>query len=536
MRIIYKNECFDSEELDRWVDNTINLNSVRSIAVIMNRSPQLIWLLYRAYCQGVTFIPIDPKEHREKINHILNQTQPDTIICDNNKYEYEQNKSYDYNNVAYVLFTSGTTGGPKGVLVKKNSIENFILGLSELIDFSEFKKIISLTSISFDIFFIESIMAILKNMTIVLSDEDEQANPRAINRLLMENNVDIVQLTPSRLQMLLNYDPELSGLKTVTDILIGGEALSINLLYVLQKKTNARIFHMYGPTETTIWSTVSDLTNSNTVNIGHPIKNTEIYIVDENLTILPNGKKGEICIAGAGLALGYINNNELTSKKFVFLPQNGTRVYKTGDLGRRQNDGTLEWCGRIDNQIKLRGHRVELEEIESVINQFEGIHQSLVGMHNRGDYVQELYAFFSSSESIDADKIKKHLRRYFPEYMIPNKIQRVDSFVQNINGKIDRQYYSNMFDATNKPRYADPILSNKVIQIIQENSNTNDVDIDINVSFVDIGYDSLSFIKAIVALEREFKIEFDDSFLLLSNYQTVGDLVTYVNKITDLNK
>lgn len=529
MQIVYRNQYFNRNKLDSWLDNTLDLSSIKSIAVIMNRSPELIWLLYKAYCLGVTFIPIDPKENKEKINYILDQTQPDVVICNDKKYEYKKKHSHNYDNVAYVLYTSGTTGGAKGVMVKRNSLDNFISGVSELIEFNELKKIASFTSVSFDIFLLESIMAISKNMTIILADDIEQNNPRAITRLLLENKVDIVQLTPSRLQMLLNYDPELKGLETIKDVLIGGEALSINLLTVLQQKTSARIFNMYGPTETTIWSTIAELTDSDSVNIGYPIKNTEIFIVDNELNILPTGARGEICIAGEGLAQGYLNNDKLTSEKFVLLPTKGIKVYKTGDYGKKRNDGVLEWCGRIDNQIKLRGHRIELEEIESTINQYEGIIQSIVGVHDNEDYVQELYAFYSSNKNIDMSEMRKYLEEKLPDYMVPNKIEGVDCFKQNINGKIDRQYYASLFNENNKSLSSDCIIDNRVLQIIKENSSSNETNIDFNSSFKDIGYDSISFIKTIIALEYEFNFEFEDAFLLLSNYRTIGDMVKYVN-------
>lgn len=226
--------------------------------------------------------------------------------------------------VVYILYTSGTTGTPKGVKVTWEGLLNFIEGISEIIDFSPGKRIACFTTVAFDIFFLESIMALYKGLTVVLANEDEQRNPRLMAKLIHDNAVDMVQMTPSRMQVLLNHDKELSCLKNVKEIMIGGEAFPLGLLKTLQAKTNAKIYNMYGPTETTIWSTVSDLTQKDRIDIGRPIKNTEVYIVDESLSILPEGQVGEICIAGKGLARGYVGKNDLTIEKFIYLPQNQT--------------------------------------------------------------------------------------------------------------------------------------------------------------------------------------------------------------------
>ena len=212
-------------------------------------------------------------------------------------------------------------------------------------------------------------MALNKGLTVVLADEEEQRNPKLMAKFIQDNAVDIIQMTPSRMQLLLNYDKELICLKSVKEIMIGGEAFPFGLLQTLQEKTTARIYNMYGPTETTIWSTISNLTYKDHIDIGRPIKNTEIYIMDDSLTLLPSGQIGEICIGGKGLAKGYVGRDDLTAEKFIYLPQKpNVRVYRTGDMGRHLPDGDLEYLGRTDNQVKIRGHRVELEEIESHLN------------------------------------------------------------------------------------------------------------------------------------------------------------------------
>lgn len=172
----------------------------------------------------------------------------------------------------------------------------------------------------------------------------------------------MVQMTPSRMQLLLNYDKELSCLKNVKEIMIGGESFPLSLLRRLKEKTNAKIYNMYGPTETTIWSTVSDLTQKDRIDIGRPIKNTEVYIVDESLSILPEGQVGEIYIAGKGLARGYVGKNDLTIEKFIYLPQKpDVRVYRTGDMGRyleiKHNNYKPEMIGQDMNLMQATSAR-----------------------------------------------------------------------------------------------------------------------------------------------------------------------------------
>ena len=283
-------------------------------------------------------------------------------------------------------------------------------------------------------------MALQKGLTVVLANEDEQRNPKLMAKLIQNNAVDMIQMTPSRMQLLLNHDKELSCLQNVKEIMIGGESFPLSLLKTLQEKTSAKIYNMYEPTETTIWSAVSDLTVKKRIDIGHPIKNTEIYIVDENLYILPSGQAGEICISGKGLAKGYVGRDNLTSEKFLCLPQKpDIKVYRTGDMGRYLPDGDLEYLGRTDNQVKIRGHRIELEEIENHINQYNGIKQSVVVALEISETDKILNAFFTSENEVDSKDIKDYLSLKLPDYMIPVRFKRVEEFIQTVNGKIDRK-------------------------------------------------------------------------------------------------
>ncbi len=393
-----------------------------TVAIILERTPMLLTLIKTLFEYEITFIPIDKDLPAEKIHYLLQDSNAEVVVTQlqsidmssyyesavienitiyNKKQELNCNEEH-HKDIAYIIYTSGSTGQPKGIEITRYALLNFIEGITEIIDFSQEKRMACLTTVSFDTFLLESLMALYKGLTVVLGNEDEKCNPKLMAKLIQDKAVDMIQMTPSRLQMLLNYDKELSCLKNLKEIMIGGEPLPLSLLRTLQEKTTAKIYNMYGSTETTIWSTVSDLTNKEYIDIGRSIKNTEIYIVDENINIIENGQAGEICIAGQGLAKDYVRRADLTAEKFTYLPQKpNVRVYRTGDVGKYLPDGNLEYLGRIDNQVKIQGHRIELEQIESHLNQYNGM--TVIQKEVLEVIVSNLDEIFSNGVSLDTD-------------------------------------------------------------------------------------------------------------------------------------
>lgn len=549
----------DSETICEQVDcfvsklNENNINKNQPIMIALDRTPKLVIAILSALEYGCPFLPIDFTMPMDRINYMISDSNVQTIITSEehvNKFRSKNVVIFDTsgvtgkrisdtdesNEVAYVLYTSGSTGKPKGVEVTRAGLLNFIEGVSELIDFSEGKLIACLTTVSFDIFFLESIMALYKGLTVVLSNEDEQRNPKLIARLITEHNIDMIQMTPSRMQLLLNYDKNFSCLNKVKEIMIGGEPFPLKLLKTLQENTDAKIYNMYGPTETTIWSAISDLTNKDTVDIGTPIKDTRIFIIDENLNVVESGEAGEICISGKGLAKGYINNNEMTEKSFVKLPHDSNMVvYRTGDYGRYMSGGNIECLGRIDNQVKIRGYRIELEEIETVLNSHPTICQSIVTTINVNEQDKALIAFYSGNIEILSDDIRRFILDKLPEYMLPIKYIRVDEFFYTANGKIDRkkllENYLDQMSIVTEIESNDNSLSlqDKVLKIIRENLDEKLAsNITCDTDFSSIGVDSITFIKIIVSLETEFDFEFDDEMLLFTAFPYVKTMVEYV--------
>jgi amino acid adenylation domain-containing protein len=343
-------------------------------------------------------------------------------------------------NLAYVTYTSGTTGVPKGIMIQHRSLSNFIKGITEIVDFKEDDHVLSLTTISFDIFFLEAIVPIARGARVVIGNSDEQLNNTALIAALHKQEISIFQVTPSRLQLLFSDDGSPVMLKKLKYLLVGGEAFPEALLRKARALAPGKICNLYGPTETAIWSTAKDVTGENSLNIGKPIANTQIYILGERETLLPIGVAGELCIGGDGLARGYLNNDKLTGEKFVenpFIP--GKRIYKTGDLARWLPDGNLEFIGRLDHQVKIRGFRIELGEIERRLSEMDQVTKVVVVDREEDTGDKCLCAYMVMNEEISVSEARDFLAQTLPAYMIPSYFVRLEEIPLTPNGKIDRK-------------------------------------------------------------------------------------------------
>ena len=464
--IVWQGKTYSYSEIDVMIDYVCQkiINIVKDdnliIGFILNRSPLLISVIFALLKLNVTFVPIDIKCPHERKRCIIEQSGLKYCITDisvddgllnyiylniNDIKSFKNNKQNLYklntnNELSYIAFTSGSSGEPKGVKVCKKGLENFISSIPKIINLHSYSKILCMTNYVFDIFFLESILAGVIGLKIYLADNDEIENIRKIKNLLINNEIEIVQITPSRLELLNLIDPEFISLKKVKIIMIGGEVLPNNLFTKVKSGTNALIYNMYGPVETTIWSSIADLTNFNTVHLGKPIANTEIMILDSNNKILPHGFQGQIAISGEGLSAGYLNNDELTKQKFINL--NDKIVYLTGDYG--YIDNYLFYLGRKDNQVKIRGFRVELEGIENVIKtMFDSIIVAVCYVKDNNN--DKLIAFYQSKNVISMSSFNKKLINLLPKYMIPNIYIKVESMPYTKSHKIDKRALLNQY-------------------------------------------------------------------------------------------
>ena len=418
-----------------------------------------------------------------------------SIYQENDKTINNLDININSNSLAYLIYTSGSTGKPKGVMLTHKNLHNFINGMKQIISFSSNKVMVSLTTICFDIFGLELWCSITSGLTLVLANEKEQNMPELLNELCIKNHVNMIQTTPSRYTNLLADTANHEFLKEITDIMVGGEALPKNLLSYLKKISNANIYNMYGPTETTIWSTVKDMTNSNNITIGKPIVNTQCYILDKNKKLLPPYTPGELYIGGDGVSKGYLHRKTLTLEKFVRSPfKKGNLIYNTNDLAYYTNEGEIIHLGRTDFQVKIRGYRVELGEIENRIIQFPNITNSVVVSDSDNKY---LSCYYVADEDIKISKLISYLLKYLPNYMIPAYFKRLDKIPLTPNGKVNRKALPNIEE--NADIELAKTKTEKIIASVLSNILQTD-QIDINTPFLSLGLDSLGLIQLQTAL------------------------------------
>lgn len=560
-KITYKDLNYRADILaDILLKNELSPNSI--VGIVTNRSIEMLVSILAVLKAGGAYLPIDPEYPEDRISYMLTDSNVRIVISQKsleNKIKHKSRilflddinfysnitncieKIDNANDLSYVIYTSGSTGKPKGVMIEHKSVVNFIKGMCNVIDFSKGKSILALTTISFDIFVLETLLALTQGLTVVLADENQQKNPKLLADLIIKSRIDMLQMTPSRMQLLNNHDKELKCLKNVKEIMIGGEAFPQYLLEKLKAATSAKIYNMYGPTETTVWSTVSELTEKNSIDIGRPIINTQIYIIDGDNNLVLNGTEGELCIGGDGVARGYLNRPELTEERFVPNPftQIG-RIYKTGDLARWLPDGNIECLGRIDNQVKIRGYRIELREIETALIKHQSIKQAVVTAWQGKDNAKYLCAYYLSEEELLSADLRNYLGNSLPEYMVPSYFIRIDCIPQTPNGKVDSNSLPNpdfMLTAEHKKQmeqYEEKLgvedVEFKIRKIVLDNVDIlipiDSVDFNSNLS--DVGINSITFIKIVVTIEVEFGLVFGEEDLDINRFQTIQSIVDYV--------
>ncbi|MEU2912238.1 amino acid adenylation domain-containing protein [Streptomyces massasporeus] len=363
----------------------------RLVAVALPRSADLVVALLAIARTGAAHVPLDPAHPAARIGLILREARPALVVgthatladlpdeggtslaLDDPRVRAAVAEGPDEapdvrpgpRDAAYVIFTSGSTGRPKGVVVEHGALTNLLLGMRDLVPTGPEDALLAVTTIAFDIATLEIFLPLTGGARVVLAAEETAARPAALVELIRRTGVTVVQATPSWWQMVAAHDLDaLRGLR----MLVGGEALPTPLAARL-RETGREVLNVYGPTETTIWSTAAALSGRTDTVIGRPIRNTRVYVLDASLRPVPPGTLGELYLAGDGLARGYLGRPSLTAGRFTADPHGpaGTRMYRTGDLARWTADGHLEFAGRADHQIKLRGFRIELGEVESVL-------------------------------------------------------------------------------------------------------------------------------------------------------------------------
>ncbi|ODH00206.1 hypothetical protein A4S05_34205 [Nostoc sp. KVJ20] len=471
------------------------------VGICVERSLEMLVGLLGILKAGGAYVPLDPEYPQERLRFILEDAQVSVLLTQQHLVEKlpecqaqlvsldtnwqfisqlaQENPITDVqaNNLAYVIYTSGSTGKPKGVQISHKSVSNFLSAMQQRPGITEQDTLLAVTTISFDIAALEIFLPISVGACLVIARRDVTLDGKELFDLLVKSKATIMQATPATWRLLLDSNFQFSDLK----ILCGGEALPGDLVNELLARS-ASVWNLYGPTETTIWSSVCQLESSESlISIGRPIDNTQIYILDQNLQPVPVGVPGELHIGGAGLAKGYLNRPDLTQEKFIpnpfcrsrgageqgnrgageqgnrgageqgsrgaeVLPNSQSpilspRLYKTGDLARYLADGNIEYLGRIDNQVKIRGFRIELGEIEAALSQHPHVQASCVIAREDtpGDKRLVAYIVPQLQVTLTISELRSDLKKKLPDYMVPSAIVILESLPLTPNGKIDRR-------------------------------------------------------------------------------------------------
>ncbi len=456
------------------------------VAVFMNKTPELIATMVAIAKIGAIYIPVDPLYPEGRLSMIFEDGMPvlvitnlllkdklpsgqmliqtieelvgdekrDSIIqksktIDRLKENFSKSKEVinlkGDETAGYIIFTSGSTGRPKGVHISQSALVNFLLSMKEEPGFTPSDSILALTTVSFDISGLEIWLPLVTGGSMILVSAEEAANPELLNEIIKRESPTVIQATPSTWRLLLE-----TGWKGAQDvkILCGGEAMTGPLAYELLSRC-ASLWNMYGPTETTIWSSIKRVTQSDAecysiIPIGRAIRNTVLRVFNDDGRPVTGAHPGELYIGGAGLAEGYFRQEQMTNDRFIADPygqSKSDRLYKTGDLVRWDEKGELLFLERKDNQIKLRGYRIEAGEIENAISELSHIDEAMVILYEGNDGVKQLVAAVVAKEDsfTGEEPIKTNLRKRLPVYMIPSRIIRLDSLPLTPNGKRDRK-------------------------------------------------------------------------------------------------
>jgi amino acid adenylation domain-containing protein len=553
--VVFEDRALTYRELDAWSNQLAarlqaeGVGPDTRVGVCVNRSLEMIVALVAIHKAGGAYVPMDPAYPQERLAFMLQDAETPVLVTEkglaklipdtNAKAVFvdafdpkaavsEVESKATSDNLAYVIYTSGSTGKPKGVMVRHRNVVNFFTGMDGTIG-SEPGVWLAVTSISFDISVLELFWTLTRGFKIVIQADGKQTREGySIAEQIKRHEVTHFQCTPSMVTMLLE-DPKTSeALKAVKKLFFGGEPMPPALIERL--KGYGEVFNMYGPTETTIWSTVHPVTSSGgRITIGRPIANTDIYILDRNLQPCPIGVPGELWIGGDGVVRGYLNRPELTAERFIsnpFTENPEDKIYRTGDLARFREDGEIEFLGRIDFQVKLRGFRIELGEIEAALRGHASVKECVMTVWQAGPNDQRLAAYLVPQPGARPQSIelRRFIKQKVPEYMVPSVFSILEALPLTPNGKIDRKALvpPDASRSATEGKFAPPTtpLEQRLARIFEEVLDLQPIGLTDN--FFDFGGDMMATAEAQSRIEAECKTEL--SLLEFFQHPTVGGL------------
>ncbi len=523
------------------------------VGVCLERSVELLVALIAVAKAGGTYVPMDPGFPAERLRFMLQDSQAAVLVTDAARAEalqagpqrvllleqlageLEQEPETDLpwrgrpDALVYVMYTSGSTGQPKGVEVTHEALTNLLEAMAEAPGMTASDRLLAVTTVSFDIAALELYLPLMRGARVVLASRQDALDPQALARLVREQGVTVMQATPATWRMML--DAGWAGAPELT-ILCGGEGLPRTLADRLLPRCRA-LWNVYGPTETTVWSTAWTVEPAGPILVGRPIANTQLYILDEELQPVPAGVPGELYIGGLGLARGYAGRPERTRERFVANagdPSRGGRMYRTGDLARFCDSGEVEHLGRTDFQVKVRGFRVELGEIEHQLERHAGVRSAVVVAQRETDGEPRLVAYVIPRHERCPEDLREHLAGRLPAYMVPAVFVPMTTFPMTANGKVDRNALPRPIAPESRQLAPADVPQGRLEQLIAEvwRKELGCGPVSRRDLFFELSGDSLQAARVITALQGELGIVAHVSALY--DAPTVSGLAEYLGK------
>jgi len=562
--LIYQNERIKYSQLDQISNKISNyllstgIKQGSHIAVCLHSSPEFIYSVLAILKSACCFIPIDPEIPEERIRFILEESNVNIIIKESYWHpsflqdisflEFNIDETEKFENLpsdrthiaikpdtaAYIMYTSGSVGEPKGVCVPHKAIVRLCKN-SNFIEYSDKLRFLQLSNVGFDASTFEIWGSLLNGAELVLMPYIRPTLSQ-IAEVITENKIDVLWLTSGLFTLMV--DSESNSLKSLKYLLSGGDVLSVpHVIQAMGILGPGKIINGYGPTENTTFTTtykLFDMTGiKRSVPIGQPVSNTYVYILDDNLKHVPIGIEGQLYTGGEGLALRYHNKEALSKEKFIKDPYDVSGksiIYKTGDIVRWNNSGEIEFIGRDDNQIKIRGFRVEINEIERVIRDYKGIKECAVIVKGDNAINKNLVAYVVyRSEVFNNNDLLSYLESLLPDYMIPSQFISVDKLALNEQGKIDRNDLLNIkteIKDSNVDYFAPISETEKFISSIWQNVLLRE-NISVNSNFFKIGGHSLAAIQILAEIEKKYSISLPLSVFF--EHTTISSLAKVVS-------
>jgi len=554
--VIFENSHLTYRELDRKSNQLARylrqsgICAETLIGLSLSHSLNLIVGILGILKAGGVYVPIEPSYPRDRIDYMLQDAQPPLLITESSLFHqfkefpgkiiqidkcWEMMVALSDNllddvtiqpeHLAYVIYTSGSTGAPKGIMMEHKSFAHGAVAHREFYQ-GQLTGLLS-GAISFDVSLLIIFHLLLSGGTIYIPSPNSLNDAADLVALIQNTSINYILCVPSLYSMILDKSRRLPSLKIVS---LTGENIPNSIVNLHpQLVPNAILYNEYGPTEYAIGTTLAKIYDPikkevYAINVGKPLPNTHVYILDENLCPTADGASGEIFIGGAGVAKGYLNKPELTSEKFIY--SQSTILYRTGDFGRFLPDGNLEFLGRIDYQVKIHGNRVELGEVEHVVCQHPQVNEAVVIAREGayGDTQLAVYFTALTNEEIE-EELKIHLAKSLPRYMIPSVFFQIQSFPRTPNGKIDRHILSMLFKKKkSEVEESQSELERALSEIWKRVLNVDSVSSKDN--FFEIGGDSLGIARVQTLIETNLAIKI--SVAELFQYPTISQLAQHL--------